>query len=87
MVMDRATVLDRTRRYIQENLLYTRPDFELTDATSLISIGVIDSMGVLELVEFVEEEFGIRVGDDEITEENLDSLAAITTYVLRKSAS
>jgi acyl carrier protein len=78
------SVLQRTRAYITENFLYMRKDVQLGDADSLLERGVIDSMGVMELVQFLEKEFGIHVKDDDITEENLGTLAAIAKYVAGK---
>ncbi|WP_159501568.1 acyl carrier protein [Microbacterium sp. 18062] len=51
---------------------------------SLIETGVIDSTGVLELIEFVEGEFGIRVEDDETVPDNLDSVDSLVAFVQRK---
>ena len=46
--------------------------------------GLIDSTGILELVSFLESEFGMAIADADIIPENLDSIAAITAYVERK---
>lgn len=48
---------------------------------SLVESGVIDSMGILELVEFVEGNFDLRIPEEELLPENLDSLANITRYL------
>jgi acyl carrier protein len=53
---------------------------------SLIESGIIDSTGVLELVGFLEEEYDISIGDDELVPENLDSIANIVRFVDRKLA-
>lgn len=82
--MTESDVRERTRTYVKENFLYMRPDFEIGDADSLLKQGVVDSMGVVELIEFLQDEFGITVDDSETTEENFDSLAAIGKYVARK---
>lgn len=82
--MTEVEVLQRTRAYVRENFLYMRPDFEFGDRDSLLKLGVVDSMGVVELIEFLQGEFGIVVDDSETTEENFDSLAAIGRYVVGK---
>jgi acyl carrier protein len=51
---------------------------------SLLETGVIDSTGVLELVAFIEETYGIKVEDEEIIPENLDSISNITVYISQK---
>jgi len=57
---------------------------ELTDDASLLDKGIIDSTGVLELVGFIEQTFGITVEDDELVPANLDSVQNLTSYVTKK---
>ena len=79
-----TVVAERTRGWLQANFLYMHAEAMLGDADPLVSGGVIDSMGVIELVDFLQQEFGIAIGDDEITEANLGSLQAIGQFVYRK---
>jgi acyl carrier protein len=74
----------RVRQYISENILMTGAAADLTDDASLLQRSVLDSTGVLELVTFLEDTFGIKVADEEMLPENLDSLNRITAYVQRK---
>lgn len=67
--------------------LFGEDDPELTDDASLLELGIVDSTGILELVAFVESEFGVQVSDGEMTAENLDSIRRISDYVARKHAS
>jgi len=83
--MNERETLKRVRAYVEENLLYMRADFHLEDEVSLFEAGVVDSMGVMELISFLEEEFDLRVADREITEENLGSLRSIARYVSSKT--
>ena len=83
--MTAAHVIERTRAYITENFLYMRRDFRLDDNDSLLGSGIIDSMGVMEVIAFIESEFGVDVGDDDVTEENLGSIRAISKYVVTRS--
>jgi len=53
---------------------------------SLLDAGILDSTGVLELIAYLEETFGIQVEDAEVLPENLDSIANLAGYVLRKQA-
>lgn len=85
--MNATQVIDRTRAYVAENFLYMRPDFQLGDADSLLERGIIDSMGVMELVSFIESEFNVTVGDDDVTEDNIGSLRAIGGFVSSRAAS
>jgi acyl carrier protein len=73
----------RIREFIVENFLYGS-DENLQDDTSFLEEGIIDSTGVLELVEFLEEEFEISVDDEELIPENLDSINNVGAYLKRK---
>ena len=84
--MTTTDIQARTHAYIAENFLYMRPSFRLEADDSLLEHGIIDSMGVMELIVFVEEEFCIAVGDEEITEDNFGSVQAIANYVSVKRA-
>jgi acyl carrier protein len=72
------------REYIEGNFLYLEPDLELKDGDGLLELGVIDSLGFLELVEEVQARFGIVVEDVEITEENFGSIDALVSFVEAK---
>jgi acyl carrier protein len=80
----RETIIDQTREYISKNFLYMRPDVVIEPSASLLEHRIIDSLGVVELLAFVEETFGVAAADDEITEENFGSLDGIAHFVLRK---
>ncbi len=84
--MTEAEVMARTRAYVVENFLYMRKDFRFGDGDSLLTKGVIDSLGVMELVEFLSGAFGLEVDPTEITEENFGTLAGIARYVVSKGA-
>ncbi|MBN2844361.1 MAG: acyl carrier protein [Deltaproteobacteria bacterium] len=55
-----------------------------SDEESLIELGVVDSTGILELIEFTEHEFGISISDSETIPENLGSIANLVTFVQKK---
>jgi acyl carrier protein len=71
--------------FIIENFLYGE-SHGLSESDSLLEERVIDSTGVLELVGFIEETYGIKVEDDELTPENLDSIVNVTDFIVRKQA-
>jgi acyl carrier protein len=74
------------RGFIEENFLYLRPDVELGDGDDFLALGIIDSLGFVELVEEVQSRYGISIDDVEITEDNFGSIEAITGFVERKRA-
>jgi acyl carrier protein len=73
-------ILSQIRQYIAENILF-EDTYPYPDEASFLDEGIVDSMNVLELVAFVEEQFGIPVADEDITPENFDSVAKMTAYV------
>lgn len=82
--MTQHEIATRVREYVLENFLYMRPDYGFSDTDSLMAHGIMDSMGVIELITFVQDEFGVEVGDDEITEENFGTLEAVSRFVQGK---
>ena len=74
------------RQYLAENFLFSDNGYELEDEASFLEEGIVDSTGVLELVMFVEETFGIAVQDEEIVPQNFDSVSQLAAYVRRKLA-
>lgn len=73
----------RIRRYILENLMFSDDPSQLPDDVSLLDRGIIDSTGVLEVVMFIEEAFGVKVRDSDLLPENFDSVARIADFVVR----
>ena len=73
----------KVRNFVVENFLFGNAN-GLEDDTSFLEAGILDSTGVLEVVAFLEQQFGVRVDDDELTPENLDSIASIGAFVSRK---
>jgi acyl carrier protein len=74
------------RQFILSNFLFSNDESQLKNDDSLLERGIMDSTGVLELVAFLEGQFGIKVADDELIPENLDSVTRIGAFVTRKQA-
>ncbi len=72
------------RGFLNENF-YVESD-ALSDETSFLKLGVVDSTGILEIIAFLEDRFAISVGDEDLLPENLDSLRGIEAFVARKSS-
>jgi acyl carrier protein len=86
--MTEATdVRGEMRSFMEENFLYMRPDVELSDDDQFLALGVIDSLGFVELVEEVQSRYGLAIEDVEITEENFGSIEAIAKFVAAKQSS
>ena len=80
------TARDKVRDYIIENFLFGDAEPLADDTMSLLDGGIIDSVGVMELVAFLEQEFGLKVSDEELVPENLDSVANLVGFIDRKQA-
>ncbi len=78
--------LGTVRAFVVENFLFG-DDAGLKEDTNFLENGIMDSTGVLELVGYLETAFGIRVDDDEIVPDNLNSLGSICRYLERKISS
>jgi acyl carrier protein len=72
------------RKFIGDNFLYLHPEIELKDDDELLKLGVIDSLGFVELVVVVQDRFDVSVDDVEITEENFGSIDGIVDFIGRK---
>jgi acyl carrier protein len=79
-----AQIGAKVREFITKEFLYMRPGVVITDDDSLMKKGVLDSMGVLEVMQFLSDTFGVSPADDEITEANLGSLRAIGQFVRQR---
>jgi acyl carrier protein len=77
------TIIKRTRQHIAESILMVSST-PLGGDDSLLAQGILDSLAVLELVEFLQREFQIQIGGDELLPENLDTLNRIAAFVARK---
>ena len=71
------------RIYIQERFP-AAGSTDLLDDLSLLDSGIVDSMGILDLVVFIEQEYGIVASDDELVRENFDSISALHTFIQAK---
>lgn len=73
------------RQFVMENA-QGRGITELADSDSLIESGIVDSLGIFRLVSFLEETFGVKVGDDEIVNENFQTINDIERFLATKQA-
>ena len=71
------------RSFIEKNYLFSS-EGTLSDSDSLLQKGIVDSTGILELISFLEEKFGIAINDDELLPANLDSIDNIVNFLEKK---
>jgi len=74
------------RNFLIDNFMMGLDPGELADRDSLLDKGIVDSTGVLELVGFLEENFEIKIEDEDLIPENLDSVDKIVAYVNKKQS-
>jgi acyl carrier protein len=77
-------VKSQVRKFIQENFIMGSEGTEFSDAESFLDRQILDSTGFLELITYLEETYAIKIEDEEMVPENLDSLDNISSFLSRK---
>lgn len=81
-----ANIQQELRRFVVDNFLYGEEPSRFSDEDSFLEMGLIDSMGILSLVGFVQERFALDVEDAELIPENWDSIDRIARFIQTKRA-
>src|SRR2546427_3781771 len=81
-----SSVKDQIREFVRENLASVKGISSFTDQEPLTENGIIDSLGIFRLVSFLEDAFGVTLGDEEITADNLKSIDIIEQFVVSKTS-
>lgn len=85
MIATMNPIGQQLRQFIVDNMLYGQEN-GLSNDDSFLEKGIIDSTGMLELIGFLEQKFGVRVEDEELIPENLDSINKLLAFTERKLA-
>lgn len=85
MAVSEKEIREQVKNFIVTNFFLDLNTIELNDDSSFLDNGYVDSTGMLEVIGFLEETYGISIADDEMVPENLDSLSNIGAYVTRKT--
>jgi len=80
-------IAQEIRAFVVENFLFGEENGHFSNDDSFLDKGLIDSMGILTLVEFVKEKYSIAIQDEELVPEHWDSVERIAAFVLGKRAS
>jgi len=72
------------KRFVLKNFLFTEDENAVADHESLIGKGIVDSTGILELISYLEETYGIQVAEDEMVPANFESIDNVTAFLGRK---
>ncbi len=81
-----AEIKAKVREFLTENFMFRGDIGAIPDDGSLLKAGILDSVGILLLVTFIEETFGISIDDAEMVPQNLDSVDSIASFVGRKKS-
>jgi len=84
MAVEVVTIEKDVRQFLADNFILDDGGAGLNADESLTEAGVLDSMGVLELIMFIEQHFGVSIPDEDTLPENLDSVSRIVRYVGRR---
>lgn len=79
-------IRQQIHEYVAMNFLFDGSSTPLDDNRPLVEDAILDQTGVLELVLFLEETYGIQVDDADLTPDNFDSVNAIASYVFQRLA-
>lgn len=74
----------KVREFVLKNYLFTSEQSALKSEDSFMKSGIMDSTGILEMIMFLHDEFGVDVMDDEMVPENLDSVQNVVAFVRKK---
>ena len=83
--IDSNVIAARIREFIARDILFSSGAFPYDDDASFLEEGIIDSLGVMELVGFVQKEFEFPVEQDDVLPENFGSVASLTQYVAARA--
>ncbi len=70
-------------KFIQENLVGKKQSIKVTENDQLIDLGLVDSIGLMKIISFIEEETGIRISDEEVTPDNFETVQSIDQLINR----
>jgi acyl carrier protein len=76
------SAIESVRTFIQAEIVPSG-NFELTNSTNLIESGIIDSLGVMKMIAFVEQKYSVTLNPDDLVPENFETLDAITALLNR----
>ena len=84
LVCNEKDIVDIISQFIKNNFILDDQKQNIDENKSLYENRIVDSTGVLEIVDFLEEKFGIKIEDDELVPDNLDSIKKMSLFVQRK---
>ena len=80
-----GSIEETVRSFIAENILFSDNGYVYSDDASFLEEGIVDSMGIMELVMFVGDTFRITIEDEELVPDNFDSISRLASYIRLKA--
>jgi acyl carrier protein len=77
-------ITEKITSYVFNTLITGIPNIRISQRTSLLGSRIVDSLGILEIIEYIEREFGISVEEEEMIPENLDSIENLSRFIQHK---
>ena len=74
-------IKNQIRQYIARSMLFSDNGFKYDDDASFLEEGIVDSLGIMDLVGFIEETFELTVADEDLTPDNFDSVNKLANYI------
>ncbi len=84
--LNKDQIAEDIKKFIVDNFMFGNETEKINPDDSFMENGIIDSTGILELIEFVEETYSISIEDNELVPENLDSLDNISQFIISKKS-
>ncbi|MEA5510552.1 acyl carrier protein [Crocosphaera sp. UHCC 0190] len=72
------------KKHIAEQFMYDKPEVNLDNDLPLIEQGIIDSVGIFQMISFLEDKFQVILDPDEVLLENFETVSAISSFVIDK---
>jgi len=86
LTINESQIRETVKKFLVTNFFLDTSVITLNPDTSFLENGIIDSTGILEVIQFLQETYEIKVEDKEMLPENLDSIGNISMYVARKTS-
>jgi acyl carrier protein len=77
-------IQSQIKDYIARNILFSDNGFTYSDDASFLEEGIVDSLGIMDLVLFIEQNFGLSVDDEDLIPDNFDSVNKLARYIQRR---
>ncbi len=78
-------ICDQIRNFVLERFPLARKQY-FDDKTPLLDTGLLDSLGILDVVGFVEQKYGILLGDEELVPENFQTIEHLAAFLAKKQS-